>query len=137
MKQMTSLKTISQFTLLLAVSVILSLASCKKGADSGSAAPEAAAGGADEAKGKELYMANACNSCHGNTGKGDGPAGAALKPPPRQFADTANYKQGATVEAIAKTLETGVANTPMVSFKHVSEADRLLIAKYVVTLQKQ
>lgn len=32
-------------------------------------------------------FSNLCKSCHGATGKGDGPAAAALKPKPKDFAD--------------------------------------------------
>jgi len=39
---------------------------------------------ADAAKGKSLFITN-CSSCHGNGGKGDGPVGKALNPPPRDF----------------------------------------------------
>ena len=39
---------------------------------------------ADPAAGKALFEAN-CASCHGVSGKGDGPVGAALNPPPRDF----------------------------------------------------
>lgn len=38
----------------------------------------------DAAAGKALFEAN-CASCHGTSGKGDGPVGAALNPPPRDF----------------------------------------------------
>jgi mono/diheme cytochrome c family protein len=44
----------------------------------------AAALAADAAAGKTLFTTN-CASCHGDSGKGDGPVGAALQPPPRDF----------------------------------------------------
>jgi mono/diheme cytochrome c family protein len=39
----------------------------------------------DAAAGKTVFDAN-CSSCHGTSGKGDGPVGSALNPPPRNFA---------------------------------------------------
>ena len=38
----------------------------------------------DAAAGKTVYTTN-CASCHGDSGKGDGPVGAALDPRPRDF----------------------------------------------------
>ncbi len=46
-------------------------------------APAAALAG-DAAAGKAVYEVN-CVSCHGTTGKGDGPVGAVLDPRPRDF----------------------------------------------------
>ena len=45
---------------------------------------------ADAAAGKTTYETN-CVSCHGASGKGDGPVGAVLQPPPRDFS-TADFK---------------------------------------------
>ena len=39
---------------------------------------------ADVAAGKQVFVTN-CASCHGEGGKGDGPVGAVLDPPPRDF----------------------------------------------------
>jgi mono/diheme cytochrome c family protein len=52
-------------------------------------APAGALAGDAEA-GKAAYTAN-CTSCHGDTGKGDGPVGQVLQPPPRDFS-VADFK---------------------------------------------
>jgi mono/diheme cytochrome c family protein len=52
-------------------------------------APATALAGDAEA-GKAKYTAN-CLTCHGETGKGDGPVGQVLQPPPRDFT-TADFK---------------------------------------------
>jgi mono/diheme cytochrome c family protein len=46
--------------------------------------PLAASAAGNAAAGKTLFTTN-CASCHGDGGKGDGPVGATLKPPPRDF----------------------------------------------------
>ncbi len=48
------------------------------------AIPSSALAAGDADAGKTTYMAN-CQSCHGDTGKGDGPVGAVLQPPPRDL----------------------------------------------------
>lgn len=44
------------------------------------------AGAQDADNGKTLFVKN-CAPCHGPSGKGDGPAAAALKPKPRDLTD--------------------------------------------------
>ncbi len=87
----------------------------------------------DSSKAKKLYDGT-CVACHGANGKGDGAAGMALNPKPRNFADVDKYKQGATAEAIAATLEKGVdgGKTGMVGGLIATADDRLLVAKYIV-----
>jgi len=47
-------------------------------------APMSATAAGDAAAGKVVYTTN-CASCHGDSGKGDGPVGQVLQPPPRNF----------------------------------------------------
>lgn len=72
----------------------------------------------------------ACATCHGSAGDGSGPAGQYLNPRPRAFGKEP-FKQGGSVEEVFVTLQTGVANTPMVSFAHLSEQERWALAHYV------
>jgi mono/diheme cytochrome c family protein len=48
------------------------------------ALPSSGAFAADIAKGKETFKM-ICANCHGEGGKGDGPGGQGLNPPPRDF----------------------------------------------------
>lgn len=47
-----------------------------------------------------------CASCHGEQGKGDGPAGAALTPHPRNFTD-ANWQTTSSDDRIASVIKNG------------------------------
>jgi mono/diheme cytochrome c family protein len=47
-------------------------------------APAAASAAGDATAGKTTYM-QFCVTCHGEGGKGDGPVGKTLNPPPRDF----------------------------------------------------
>lgn len=83
-------------------------------------------------KGKSLFSVN-CVPCHGEKGDGTGPAAAALNPKPRNFAKEP-FKQGTKPEDVFKSISTGVKDTPMVGFGHLSEEDRWALAHWVLTM---
>ncbi|HXZ43897.1 MAG TPA: cytochrome c [archaeon] len=59
----------------------------------------------DLAKGKASFD-QICASCHGTSGKGDGPAAAALSPKPRDLTDK-NYVGGLKDDYIKKLVKEG------------------------------
>lgn len=91
---------------------------------------------AEAAEGKELFLANNCNGCHGETGNGDGPAGQALNPRPRNFRDIYAYRKGHTQDQVAAMLEFGLEGSPMKGYP-LNLEKRKKIAAYVVYLQTQ
>jgi high-affinity iron transporter len=81
----------------------------------------AAAYAADPEHGHALY-ATRCAFCHGPAGKGDGPAGAALKPPPTDFTSAAFWKT-TPADTIHSTIENGKPGTAMMGFKSSLRAE--------------
>jgi high-affinity iron transporter len=87
----------------------------------------------DLARGAVLYHRH-CESCHGATGAGDGPAGLKLAPPPINFTDQARADQRSAL-SLYEVVSQGVEGTPMVSFaSQLSSADRWALAYYVGSL---
>ncbi|MGE3957232.1 MAG: cytochrome c [Vicinamibacterales bacterium] len=101
-----------------------------------SACTAPAAGSA--AFGRQLYADNGCASCHGTAGRGDGPVGKTLTPPPRDFKDAAAYRNGLDEEAIAATLSRGIDRNgaKMPAFAHLSERERRSLALFVIYLRE-
>lgn len=79
------------------------------------------------AEGKALYTTN-CASCHGNDGKGDGPAAAAFTPKPRNFT-TGEWKNGGKPSQIFQTLTAGLGSMP--SFAALPPDQRWALVHYV------
>lgn len=92
------------------------------------------------ARGAEMWRQAKCWECHGDSGKGDGEKAAGLKDDfgfPIRPADltTGQFKSGAAVEDIFRTMTTGLSGTPMPSYQaSLPEEDRWALAYYVVAL---
>ena len=72
-------------------------------------------------EGRMVYRVLQCWSCHGNTGKGNGPSAATLfddwEVPIRPFDfSTGNFKFGDSPADVYRTFNTGLNGTPMPSF---------------------
>jgi mono/diheme cytochrome c family protein len=85
------------------------------------------------AKGKETFT-TVCASCHGNDGKGAGPAGVALNPKPRNLASGDGWKNGRKISDIFKTLQEGLPGSAMVAYEFLSIDDRMALIHYIRTL---
>ena len=67
----------------------------------------------DAKKGKEKFRENMrCSSCHGESGKGDGMAAAALNPKPRDFTD-GKLMNPKTDEQLFKVIKEGGASVKL------------------------
>jgi len=92
------------------------------------------------ARGRDVYVKMKCAKCHGDTGRGDGPASATLednmgRPMPAYDFTTGFYKGGAGARAIYRTYMTGLDGTPMPSYAEaVPEDDRWPLVHYTLSL---
>lgn len=79
--------------------------------------------------GAKLFATN-CAMCHGNEGKGDGPAGAGLNPHPRNLVE-GKWTQGEGMTSHFKVLTNGIPGTSMASYKHFKAADRWALVQFI------
>jgi mono/diheme cytochrome c family protein len=106
--------------------------------------PAIALAAGDAAEGKKTYDV-LCMLCHGVTGSGDGPAGAAIDPPPRNFSlgefkfDPDKDGATGTDEDLFVVIKKGGAafggNPVMVSWVHLSDAEVANLIAYIRTLK--
>lgn len=84
------------------------------------------------AHGEKTFKAN-CAMCHGEKGLGDGAAGAALNPRPRNLVE-GKWTQGEGVIAHFKVLQNGIAGGSMASYSHFKAADRWALVAYIESI---
>jgi len=106
----------------------------------------AAKAAGDPAKGKVIFTTN-CSSCHGESGKGDGPVGAALNPHPRDFTkaefkfDAAKDGKPGSDAALTNVIKNGAAaygGSPLMApwGGTLSDADIQNVIAYIRTFHK-
>lgn len=93
------------------------------------------------AKGKELFKRAGCPECHGESGRGDGPAAAKLtsggRPTRPPDLTRRPLKGGDRPEDIFRALATGLDGTPMPSYRDALEEEEIWsLAIYVSRLAK-
>ncbi|HYC52644.1 MAG TPA: FTR1 family protein, partial [Gemmatimonadaceae bacterium] len=89
---------------------------------------------ANLAEGKQLYVAN-CASCHGATGRGDGPGGRGMNPAPPAIGDgpTMHDVSPATMYRI---VSVGIGGTPMPGYGNSLTAEqRWNVVSYLISLR--
>ena len=82
--------------------------------------------------GSKLYQQN-CVTCHGNTGRGDGAAGAGLDPKPANFHDPDLVWNSAPYK-FYNTIRLGVPGTGMAAFANLSDNEVWSLAYYLKSL---
>ncbi len=95
------------------------------------------------ARGKALYDKLECAGCHGESGRGDGPAAKGLKDDggraikPRSLT-LGYYKGGLCAVVVYRALTTGLAGTPMAGFgAALTPSERWDLVHYVTSLRRK
>lgn len=93
-------------------------------------------------RGQKVYSEK-CAFCHGETGKGDGPAAQFSSPRPRNFTKshqklrTTAFGKIPTDEDMFNSITRGMTGTAMPAWKHLPEVDRWSLVLYLKTLGKK
>jgi cytochrome c oxidase cbb3-type subunit III len=96
--------------------------------------PAEIAGDALLVEGRTIYLAR-CVSCHGASGKGDGPIAKGITGPPPGDLAVRSWKHGDRPEQILNVVTRGVPGTSMSPWKDVLDArERRAVSAYVYYL---
>ena len=79
--------------------------------------------------GKKLFAQN-CAMCHGNEGKGDGAAGQALNPKPRNLV-TGPWKKGGGFIGWYTVVTEWIAGSSMAAYAHLKPVDRWALVQFI------
>ncbi len=86
-------------------------------------------------RGKNFYNSN-CSSCHGESGKGDGAAGAFMNPKPRDFTNPEGWVNGRKISQMYKTLQEGIIKSGMPAFNHINPEELFAVIHYIRNFAK-
>ncbi len=93
-------------------------------------------------KGRYLFQKN-CTTCHGETGRGDGPWAADLKDKPRNFRvgvfkfRTTPFGKLPVEKDLRRTIRSGISGTAMPFFKDFSDEDVSALIVYLQNLSRK
>jgi mono/diheme cytochrome c family protein len=84
-------------------------------------------------RGQALFKQH-CTSCHGDSGRGDGPAIATLNPKPRNLTSPEKWTRGFRITDVFATITNGSKGTGMAAYDFVPPADRMALVHHVRAL---
>ena len=85
-------------------------------------------------EGRAIFLGR-CISCHGPTGKGDGPLAKSLTGPPVGDLTSAKWKHGDTADEVQAVIANGVANAQMPGWKSaIAPSEIAAVSAYVYFL---
>ncbi len=83
------------------------------------------------------YFIEYCASCHGPTGKGNGPLSVNLrKRIPNFLSPSAKYINGFEKDLLFKTINEGIPNSEMPKFNYIPQLAKENIVEYLLHLKK-
>lgn len=94
--------------------------------------PGETAGGT--ASGRTVFTTN-CATCHGDDGRGNGPAAVGLEPPPADLSDATWTTGDGSLAAIRNVIENGSPGTAMIAWKGTLTDEQIgAVAEHVHSL---